>query len=72
MTDTISVEQLDKPGDINHGKWFVVRGAGKNAEYLKRDITWHKDNPTSEAFFWLTQGAAEVAVTRVRAAQGLC
>lgn len=70
MSDNnIAVEQLDKPGDINHGKWYIVKGDGKDAEYLRRDQTWHKENVDREDFFWLTECAASAAA---RASVGLC
>lgn len=70
--NNIVVEQLDKPGDINHDKWYVARGDGANAQYLRRDISWHKENVTSENFFWLTKDAANVAATQARLKDSLC
>jgi hypothetical protein len=58
--DQIEVCQLRNPGGMGHGKWYVSRGSGRNAKYLRQNGTWHADTSMG-GFFWSTLDEAEKA-----------
>ena len=58
--EPIEVCQLNNPGGMNHGKWYVSRGSGRNTEYLRTDGTWHANTSTG-GFFWSISDEAEQA-----------
>ncbi|MFA5158691.1 MAG: hypothetical protein WC451_05925 [Patescibacteria group bacterium] len=57
---TPEVTQLNNPGGMGHGKWFVSRGSGRDTEYLRKDYTWHKDISRG-GFLWDTEAEAKKA-----------
>lgn len=71
MCKPIEVCQFDLPGDKNHGKWYVCRGSGKDAEYLCENGNWYKDT-LKGGFFWETSDQANAAALPHRQEQGLC
>lgn len=71
-SESIEVTQLNNPGGMGHGKWFISRGgSGRHAEYLRKDGTWHKDISRGN-FLWDTQDEANAAASPHRQELGLC